>query len=159
MIPAKVGKLESRGIVHPSISTWEAQCVTEKNNDRTVRVCQDCCALNALVKTDNGRLGDGQMTFDRLSVSKYLSALELASGFSYHHRRRRHSQDGVPRCRTQALGVQPQWVRTEDLARFFCVPYRPAPTTHSKNDYAATAVAPVKHGRVENWLGDISIGS
>lgn len=82
VIPAKVRKLESRGIVHPSISTWAAQCFTVRNNDRTARVYQDCCALSALVKTDNCRLRDDQVTFDRLSGSKYLSALDLTSEFS-----------------------------------------------------------------------------
>lgn len=79
IIQAEVEKLEKRGIIRPSTSTWAAECVTVRKKDGTVRICQDYRALNALMKTDSGGLGDVQAIFDRLRGSKYFSALDLAS--------------------------------------------------------------------------------
>ena len=81
MIREEVAKLLERGIVRPSKSPWAAQCVCVRKKDGTMRLCIDWRALNGLLISDSGGLGDMQSIFDSLKGKKFFTQLDLASGF------------------------------------------------------------------------------
>ena len=62
-IQREVKQLAGAGIIRKSSSAWAARCVTVRKKDGTLRPCQDYRALNNLMKTDSGGLGDIQGIF------------------------------------------------------------------------------------------------
>ena len=81
MIREETKKLLDRGIIRPSNSLWVAQCLCEKNNNGTLRLCIDWRALNEQLVADSGGLGDIQTIFDGLKGKKLFTQIDLASGY------------------------------------------------------------------------------
>ena len=82
MIREEIQKMLDRGIIRPSTSPWAAQCLCVKKKDGTLRLCVDWRALNSLLVSDSGGLGDMQSIFDSLKGKRYFTQIDLASGFN-----------------------------------------------------------------------------
>lgn len=107
-----------------------------------MRVCQEYRALNALMKTDSGCLGDVEAIIDRLLGSNYFSALDLASGF---FQIAIDEEDKHKTAFRDAAGKL--WVYNR---RGLGLRILPA---------AFARHAPLKHDGVENWSDEVSAGS
>ena len=66
MIRAEIHQLLDRGVIRPSTSPWAAQCLWVKKKDGAMRLWIDWRALNKLLVSDSGGLGDMQSIFDGL---------------------------------------------------------------------------------------------
>lgn len=62
-VQLEVKKLADRGIIRKSTSAWAARCVTVREKDGSLRLCQDYRALNSCMRTDSGGLGHIQEMF------------------------------------------------------------------------------------------------
>ena len=81
MVREEIDKLNDRGIIHPSKSSWAAQVLCVKKKDDTMRLCVDWRRLNYLLVIDSGGLGDMQSMFSNLKGKRYFTQIDLASGF------------------------------------------------------------------------------
>ena len=81
MIREEIHKLNDRGIIRPSKSSWAAQVLYVKKKDVTMRLCVDWRRLNSLLVVDSGGLGDMQCMFSNLKSKRYFTQIDLASGF------------------------------------------------------------------------------
>ena len=68
-------------VIRPSRSAWSAPVIMIPKKDGTKRMCVDYRKLNAVTKQVNWPLPVIQDIFDRLSGSKWFSALDLKSGY------------------------------------------------------------------------------
>ena len=68
-------------MIRPSTSPWAAQCLRVEKKDGTLRLSIDWRALNKLLVSDSGGLGDMQSIFDGLKGKGYFTQLDLASWF------------------------------------------------------------------------------
>lgn len=112
-----------------------------------MRVCQEYRALNALMKTDSGGLGDVRALIDRLLGSNYFSALDLASGFFQIAIAEEDKHKTAFRDAAGKLWVYNRYV--------FGLKTLPAAFAR----FVATVLAPLKLDGVENWLDENSVGS
>ena len=65
-----------------STSSWAANCVVVRKKDIAAMGFQDCRALNTLLKSDRGGLGDIQSIFDGVKGASCFASIDLASGFT-----------------------------------------------------------------------------
>ncbi|CAF1138823.1 unnamed protein product [Brachionus calyciflorus] len=68
-------------VIRPSKSAWSAPVIMIPKKDGTKRMCIDYRKLNAVTKQVNWPLPVINDIFDRLSGSKWFSALDLKSGY------------------------------------------------------------------------------
>ena len=69
------------GIVEPSNSPWCSPLLAVRKKDGTHRFCLDCRRLNAQTTFDAEPLHDPEYILTQLSGTRYLSKMDLASGF------------------------------------------------------------------------------
>ena len=69
------------GIVEPSSSPYCPPLIAVRKKDGTHRFCLDCRQLNLITVPDLEPIADQAHIFTKLSSAKYLSKLDLASGF------------------------------------------------------------------------------
>ena len=71
----------SLGIVEKSNSPWCSPLLAVRKRDGSHRFCLDCRKLNARTIFDGEPIADAEHIFSSLSRARYLSKLDLASGF------------------------------------------------------------------------------
>ena len=71
----------SLGIVEKSNSPWCSPLLAVRKRDGSHRFCLDCRKLNACTIFDGEPIANAEHIFSSLSRSRYLSKLDLASGF------------------------------------------------------------------------------
>ena len=69
------------GIVEKSQSPWCSPLLAVRKRDGSHRFCLDCRKLNARTVFDGEPIADTEHIFSSLSKARYLSKLDLASGF------------------------------------------------------------------------------
>lgn len=72
---------ESLGIVERSNSPWCSPLLAVRKKDGTHRFCLDCRRLNARTVFDGEPIADSRHIFAQLAGARYLSKMDLASGF------------------------------------------------------------------------------
>ena len=80
-IQKEIAKMLKAKVIRPSRSAWSAPVIMIPKKDGTERMCVDYRKLNAVTKQVNWPLPIIQDIFDRLSGSKWFSALDLKSGY------------------------------------------------------------------------------
>lgn len=73
--------MEAEGIIEPSRSAWSSPVVVVKKQDGKKRFCIDFRKLNAVTARDAYLLPHITVTLDKLRGAKYLSTLDLKSGY------------------------------------------------------------------------------
>ncbi|CAN0445225.1 unnamed protein product, partial [Discosporangium mesarthrocarpum] len=81
VVQEEVDKLYQREVIRPAHSPWAAGCITARKSNLSLRLVHDYRLLSWRMRTDRGGLGDFNGVLGRLSGSKYLTTLDLASGF------------------------------------------------------------------------------
>ena len=76
-----IKQMLENGIIRKSKSPWAAPVVMVPKPDGTIRFCVNYTALNSVTKPDRYPLPRIDETIDKLKGMKYLSTLDLASGF------------------------------------------------------------------------------
>lgn len=77
----EVKLLSDNGIIRRSRSSGTARAILVTKKDGTKRLCVDYRELNKRMRTDSGGSGDFQGIFQRLTGSKWLRSIDLASRF------------------------------------------------------------------------------
>ena len=80
-VARQLEKMQKEGVIQPSMSTWSSPVVLVRKKDGTLSFCVDYCGLNSLTKIDTFPLPRIDDLLDQLGKSKFLSTLDLASGF------------------------------------------------------------------------------
>ncbi|CAF1103419.1 unnamed protein product [Brachionus calyciflorus] len=80
-IQKEINKMLKARVIRPSKSAWSAQVIMIPKKDGTKRMCIDYRKLNAVTKQVNWPLPVINDIFDRLSGSKWFSALDLKSSY------------------------------------------------------------------------------
>jgi hypothetical protein len=81
MIREEVEKMLRAGIIRPSKSPWSSPVVMVPKKDGSKRFCVDYRKLNKVTQQDCFPLPRIDDTLDRLSGSKYLTVIDLKSGY------------------------------------------------------------------------------
>lgn len=81
VIDDEVVKMMKEGIIEPSVSAWSSPVVIVKKRDNSKRFCVDFCRLNDVTVKDAYPLSHIQATLDKLRGARYLSTLDLKSGY------------------------------------------------------------------------------
>ena len=76
-----IKQMMENGIIRKSKSPWASPIVMVTKPDGSIRFCVDYQALNKITKPDRYPLPRIDETIDKLRNMKYLSTLDLASGF------------------------------------------------------------------------------
>ena len=76
-----IKQMMENGIIRKSKSPWASPIVMVTKPDGSIRFCVDYRALNKITKPDRYPLPRIDETIDKLRNMKYLSTLDLASGF------------------------------------------------------------------------------
>ena len=76
-----IKQMLENGIIRKSKSPWAAPVVMVPKPDGTISFCVNYTALNSVTKPDRYPLPRIDETIDKLKGMKYLSTLDLASGF------------------------------------------------------------------------------
>ena len=76
-----IKQMLQNGIIRKSKSPWASPIVMVTKPDGSIRFCVDYRALNKITKPDRYPLPRIDETIDKLKDMKYLSTLDLASGF------------------------------------------------------------------------------
>ncbi len=74
-------KMQESGVISPSASPWASPVVLVRKKDGTLRFCIDYRELNSVTKTDTFPLPRIDDMLDQLNKAKFLSTLDLASGY------------------------------------------------------------------------------
>ncbi|CAN0504201.1 unnamed protein product, partial [Discosporangium mesarthrocarpum] len=81
VVQEEVDKLYQREVIRPAHSPRAAACITARKSNLSLRLVHDYRLLTWRMRTYRGGLGDFNGVLGRLSGSKYLTTLDLASGF------------------------------------------------------------------------------
>ena len=81
IIDDAVREMESEGVIEPSSSAWSSPVVVVRKKDGKHRFCIDFRRVNAVTKPDAYPLPHITATLDKLRGAKYLSTLDLKSGY------------------------------------------------------------------------------
>lgn len=87
------------GIISPSVSPWNAPVILVKKKNGTARFCVDYRKLNSVTIKDAYPMPNITVCVDRLKGAKYLSALDLKSGY--------HQMEIVPEHREKTAFSTP----------------------------------------------------
>ena len=79
----KLDTLLDAGIITPSCSPWASPLVLVKKPDNSIRPCVDYRKLNAVTVADSYPLPRVDESMECLSGAKYLTTLDLHSGFMH----------------------------------------------------------------------------
>jgi hypothetical protein len=90
----KLGELQQKGFIKPAASPWGAPVLFVKKNDGSMRLCVDYRDLNAATIKNKYPLPRIDDLFDQIKGAKYLSKIDLRSG--YHQLRVR--QEDIPKA-------------------------------------------------------------
>lgn len=76
-----VDDMLDRNIIRPSNSPWSSPIVLVKKKDNSTRFCVDFRKVNEITKKDAYLIPRIDDTFDTLSGAKYLSSVDMFSGY------------------------------------------------------------------------------
>lgn len=77
----EITSMKEEGIIEASVSPWSSNIVLVKKKDGSLRFCVDFRQLNDITIKDSHPLPRIDDTLDAISGSKYLSTLDLKSGY------------------------------------------------------------------------------
>ena len=77
----KLRELQESGFIRPSSSPWGAPVLFVKKKDGSMRMCVDYRALNEVTIKNKYPLPNIDDLFDQLKGAKYLSKIDLRSGY------------------------------------------------------------------------------
>ena len=80
-IESEVTSMHEQSVIGPSTSPWSSPVVMVCKNDGSWHFCVDYHKLNSVTHRDAYPLPRIDATFESLSGCKYLTTLDLASGF------------------------------------------------------------------------------
>ena len=80
-VSKQLRKMQQAGMIQPSKSSWASPVVLVKKRDGSHRFCLDYRALNTVTKQDTFPLPRVDDLLDQLGKTRYLSSLDLASGY------------------------------------------------------------------------------
>ncbi|KMQ84177.1 reverse ribonuclease integrase, partial [Lasius niger] len=81
IIDAEVRTMEEEGVIEPSTSAWSSSVVLVQKKDGSHQFCIDYRKLNAASEKDAYPLPHIDATLDKLRGARYLSTLDLKSGY------------------------------------------------------------------------------
>ncbi|KMQ83460.1 hypothetical protein RF55_19996, partial [Lasius niger] len=81
VIDKEVEEMEAAGVIEPSRSAWSSPVVVVKKKDGKYRFCIDFRKVNDVTEKDAYPLPQVTATLDKLRGARYLSTLDLKSGY------------------------------------------------------------------------------
>lgn len=81
IIDTEVQRMANEGVIEPSQSAWISPVVLVRKRDGKYRFCIDFRCLNAVTACDAYPLPHITTTLDKLRGARYLSTLDLESGY------------------------------------------------------------------------------
>lgn len=81
IINQHVNEMLEQGVIEPSSSPWSSPIVLAKKKDNSYRFCIDYRRLNEVTEKDAYPLPQINATLDKLKGAKYLSTIDLKSGY------------------------------------------------------------------------------
>ena len=80
-VARQLHEMQQGGVIQPSSSPWASPVVMVRKRDGSHRFCMDYHQLNAVTKADTFPLPHIDDLLDQLGASRYLSSIDLASGY------------------------------------------------------------------------------
>jgi hypothetical protein len=81
IIDEEVDKMLAEGIIEPSESPWSSPILLAKKKDGKYRFCIDFQKVNEVTRKDAYSLPFIKVIFDRLRRARYISTIDLKSGY------------------------------------------------------------------------------